>query len=112
MADEHWLQLSLTAGLGPVLIGRMIERAGSAEAACQLNVKDLREIEGIGSGRATAIAESLKQAPERVSEQMASAQRVGATILTRDHPQYPELLRSIYDPPAVLFCQGELQPRD
>src|SRR5437868_15499620 len=77
-----------------------------------MGVKDLREIEGIGTGRATAIAESLKQAPERAAEQMESARQAGATILTRDHPRYPELLRSIYDPPVVLFCQGELQPRD
>src|SRR4051812_47046988 len=110
--SNYWLQLAMTAGLGPVLIGRMVARAGSAEAACAMGTKDLREVEGIGPGRATAIAESLKTAPERAAAQMELAAKAGASILTRDHPQYPELLRSIYDPPVVLFCQGELQPRD
>jgi hypothetical protein len=37
MALEHWLQLSLTDGIGPILQSRLIEATGSAEAACGAN---------------------------------------------------------------------------
>ena len=33
MALQHWLQLSLTDGIGPILARRIIEATGSAEAA-------------------------------------------------------------------------------
>ncbi|MFQ5953044.1 MAG: DNA-processing protein DprA, partial [Candidatus Omnitrophota bacterium] len=26
--------------------------------------------------------------------------------------EYPEILKSIYDPPPVLFCKGSLHPAD
>src|SRR5205814_9299597 len=35
MPLRHWLQLSLTEGIGPILISRLIDAAGSAEAACE-----------------------------------------------------------------------------
>jgi DNA processing protein len=112
MSDHHWLQLSLAAGLGPVLIRRLVDRAGSAEAACAMKANDLREIEGIGTAKSASIAESLRQAADDVPEQLDAAQRLGASILTPDSPEYPDLLKQIYDPPVVLFCRGTFEPRD
>ena len=57
MPASHWLQLSLTNGIGPILIRRMIDLAGSAENATHLTRKDLERIEGIGTAKATAIAQ-------------------------------------------------------
>ncbi|MFI5378222.1 MAG: DNA-processing protein DprA [Tepidisphaerales bacterium] len=112
MATHHWLQLSLAAGLGPVLVRRIVERAGSAEAACAMKGSDLREIEGIGTARSSSIAESLRAAAGDVHEQLDAAEKLGAMILTPDSPEYPELLKQIYDPPVVLFCRGTFEPRD
>ncbi len=36
----------------------------------------------------------------------------GCGIVTQDDPQYPELLRQIYDPPIVLYVKGELGAKD
>ena len=32
----------------------------------------------------------------------------GASLITWESPQYPVLLRQIYDPPYVLYCLGDL----
>ena len=112
MTTCHWLQLSLAAGLGPVLIRRLVERAGSAEAACAMKANDLREIEGIGSAKSSSIAQSLRVAADDVPEQLDAAQRLGASVLTPDSPEYPDLLKQIYDPPVVLFCRGTFEARD
>ncbi len=32
------------------------------------------------------------------------------SILPLSHPDYPKLLREIYDPPLVLFCKGDVAP--
>ena len=45
---EHWLQLSLTDGIGPILGRRLIDAAGSAETATKLTRRELQQIEGIG----------------------------------------------------------------
>ena len=47
MAREHWLRLAMTDGIGPILIRRLIDRAGSAEAACEANTTLLLGIEEI-----------------------------------------------------------------
>lgn len=35
---------------------------------------------------------------------------LGARLLVRGDPEYPDLLASIYDPPLVLYIQGSLDP--
>lgn len=39
---------------------------------------------------------------------LAAHRAAGVEILARDHPRYPERLRSDPEPPAVLFAQGDL----
>jgi DNA integrity scanning protein DisA with diadenylate cyclase activity len=60
MPLRHYLQLALTDGLGSILIGRLIEALGSAEAAVGATAGDLRSIEGIGAAKAQTIHSSLR----------------------------------------------------
>src|ERR1041385_7418617 len=108
----HWLQLSLTDGIGPVLIGRMVELSGSAENATSLTQKELQQIEGIGTGKAAGIADSLRTAAADAEQQMRKAAEFGASIICRDDESYPQLLRPLTDAPVVLYVKGMLQPRD
>lgn len=112
MPVESWLQLALTAGIGPVLIKRLIDAAGSAEAACGATVAMLREIEGVGASRADKIAAALRSAGEMVFAELDRARAAGARIICREDESYPALLREIPDPPPVLYCRGTLEPRD
>jgi len=112
MALEHYLRLSLTDGIGPILIGRMIELAGSAEAAVKLALGDLQCVEGIGTAKAGGIFESLRQSAGAAEQQIAFAQKLGARIVCREDAEYPELLRTIPDPPVVLYVLGSFEPRD
>lgn len=112
MALAHYLQLSLTDGIGPILIRRMIDLAGSAEAAVKMRVRDLQQVEGIGSAKATAIHESLHQSAGAAEEQMRFASQCGARIICSEDGDYPELLKTIPDPPVILYVIGTLEPRD
>jgi len=74
MALEHWLQLALTDGIGPVLQMRLIEASGGdVAAACNSNAATLRNIDGIGSGKSSKIAESLKRAADQVQAELTKA---------------------------------------
>ena len=108
----HWLQLALTSGIGPITAQRMIALAGSAEAATQMNVAALRQVEGLGAARAQGIGQSLREAAEAVEDELARADDAGAQLICPDDETYPPLLKTIPDPPLVLYVKGSLEARD
>jgi len=109
---EHWLQLSLTDGIGPILGRRMIDAAGSALAATQMTRRELTQIEGIGLAKAQAVVDSLKVAESDAILQVSKASELGATIICPDDDAWPALLRELPAAPLVLFFMGTLEPRD
>ncbi|MEZ0265786.1 MAG: DNA-processing protein DprA [Phycisphaerae bacterium] len=112
MPLPHYLQLALTDGIGPILIGRLIEAQGSADKVCRISLAELREIEGIGRTKAEKIHASLRQAERAAPLELAKAQAAGVTIICPEDDAYPPLLKLIPDPPSVLYVRGDLQPRD
>ncbi|MDB5296835.1 MAG: hypothetical protein JWO31_2818, partial [Phycisphaerales bacterium] len=112
MPLRHWLQLSLTRGLGPILTNRLVALAGSAETACDSGATLLREVEGVGRAKADAIAASLREAGRAVDDELAKVAAAGASAVCPDDANYPLLLRTIPDPPLVLYLRGGLEPRD
>jgi len=112
MALRHWLQLSLTEGIGPVLQMRLTEACGSAEAACSASISQLRKIEGIGSAKSQQIFDAFKESAKQVDDEIEKAHRCAVGLICREDPDYPSLLKHIPDPPAVLYVKGTLEPRD
>ena len=113
MALRHWLQLALTEGVGPILSRRLIEKAGSAEAACTADLAMLRVVEGMGTAKSNRIHAALREAAAQVESELARAAALGIRVLCPDDGDaYPVLLRSIPDPPVVLYVKGMLEPRD
>ena len=113
MTVEHWLTLTFADGLGPILARRLVERAGSAAAACEADAALLRMVEGVGPGKAPKIAAGLKSARDRAAAELARVDRLSdVRLITTDDEVYPLLLRSIPDPPLVLYARGTLEPRD
>ena len=112
MALRHWIQLSLTAGIGPILSKRLIEAAGGIEAACSASPHLLSQIEGIGTRKSESIHRSLRESAGLVDDQISQAAAKGVLLISPDDELYPLMLRSIPDPPSVLFVRGTLEPRD
>src|SRR5215212_8962598 len=96
---RHWLQLSLTSGIGPILGRRLIEAAGSAELATLLTRRELQQIEGIGMAKAQAVADSLKESAADTELQVNKAEELGATLICPDDEAYPALLRPLVASP-------------
>jgi DNA processing protein len=112
VALRHWLQLSLTDGIGPILARRLVEAAGGVEAACAADGKLLREIQGIVASKSSAILRSLREAESAAEAEEKRAVEAGARIICSDDEEYPSLLKSIPDPPLVLYVKGAIEPRD
>ena len=112
MGIEHWLQLALTNGLGPILIRRLLDACGSAEAACNASASLLCGIEGIGTATANQIVHGLRAAAEEAPIQLDLADKAGVELISMQDARYPALLLTIHDPPPLLFVRGTLEDRD
>lgn len=111
MGKEHWLQLALADGLGPVTLKRLIDAAGSPEAACNASIALLRSIDGINT-RAQKIHDGIRAAAAEVPDHLRRCEALGVQLICFDDDLYPTLLKTIHDPPPVLFVRGTLEPRD
>lgn len=107
---EHLLRLTLTPGLGPVLIRRAIQTLGGVENILGARADTLTRIDGIGPKKAEQIARGLTKADELARHELDLAARLNARIVGYDDAEYPPLLRQIADPPPVLYVRGVLGP--
>jgi DNA processing protein len=104
------LRLTLTQGLGPILIARLLERFGSPDQALRASPAALESIKGIGGGSAAKFAEGFRASEKLASEELEHATRLGVHLLAKGDPQYPPLLAEIADAPALLYVKGKILP--
>ncbi len=109
--DFYWLVLERIPRVGPLTMARLFDAFGSPKAALSAGVGEIRDRTGIGESLARRIVE-YKPEEEAIRKDLATLDRIGARMVTRWEPQYPENLRDIYDPPAILFIRGEILPQD
>jgi len=109
-----WLKLARVYGLGPVLGARLLAAFGSAAAVLDASPGSLRRVDGIGDKTAAAIADpaAKRAAAEAARRDLDRCLETGLDVLTLDDPLYPNPLRSISDPPLVLFVRGRWLPED
>ncbi len=99
----YWLALSLTPGLGPTRIKKLIEQFGTAERVFQAS---LTELEATGMRPVSAQSIATGKAFELAQQECEKAAEAGARIISLSDPEYPARLKEIYDPPVVLFVKG------
>jgi DNA processing protein len=112
MAEDifYWLALSLTPGLGSVLIKRLLDRFRTPEAVFHAPLKDLMKIEGLGE----KVAGEIQKGPleKSVKRELSLLEKAGGKIITFKDDAYPNRLKDIYDPPALLYVRGDLRGED
>ncbi len=102
------LRLTLTPGLGPVLIDRLIAEFGGPEAALSATASKLRRVRGIGPGTAEPIARGLADSEGLVEPELQRAAELGVSLVFKSGPGYPQLLAELPDAPPLLYVKGEL----
>lgn len=102
------LRLTLTPGMGPILIRRCVEAFGSAEGALGASASALRQVKGIGETKGDVIRRGLDASDALAREELELAQRLKVTLVTPDDADYPPLLKQLDDRPALLYVRGRL----
>ncbi len=99
-----WLAMILTPQMGATRTLRAMSLLSSPSQIFRLS---LTELEGLNLPAASArfVFEGKARAAAESEAQRLSGQDAG--YLTHDCAEYPERLREIYDPPAVLWYRGD-----
>ncbi len=105
MVDDAYLTLALVPGVGTTRLQRLLERFGTAAGALEAPIEELVQAGGMTRTVATAIAATDRDIGRAA---LASVARMGGRTFTFTDPGYPALLRTISDPPPVLFAKGDL----
>jgi DNA processing protein len=104
------LCLALTPGVGPRLYRMLVAALGSPDRVLQAAPSTLRELPGIGSRLASSIAAAATDVD--IGDELRLCREHKIELVGVDHPDYPTRLSEIGDAPAVLWCRGDLLPRD
>ncbi len=108
-AVKH-LRLHLADGVGPITFTQMMDYFGSVDRILGAPAAALREIEGVGTKTAEAIARARDS--DEAGEELALAAEHGVQLLCREDDGYPLGLRHIADPPICLYVKGSLDRAD
>jgi DNA processing protein len=107
--DRLCLQLHAVPGITDTLLTRMLRHCGSPQEVAASGPALWCEF-GLPSDAARALARSLRGGSHSIDidAQLATLAAVGAQILPITDTRYPPLLRTIHDPPPLLYVRGEV----
>ena len=104
------MALSLIPGLGPRRILSLLNEVEDTEEIFAMGLSRIYSITGtraVGPGMISKIRTS-----DTYLEELSYIEKNGIIPLTPADEAYPEALRQIYDPPAVIYCRGRLLDTD
>jgi DNA processing protein len=107
---KYWLAINKIPDVGPITIKKLWEQFGSIEAAWQADEKAILSIEGINQRAAKSFIENRHRI--NLTEELEKVNKSGLKVFTLEDTNYPSSLKNIYDPPPVLYINGEILPSD
>ena len=109
MSDlRYWLWLA-QSGVSPLIARRCLRAVGSVKDLFLSDPGSLRGVEGLRAGDLRALANKDISGAEAIEEH---CRKSGVRILCMQDADYPDRLRSIEDPPVVIYIKGKLPPVD
>ena len=106
---KFWVALHRVPQLGTVRFRRLEAYFGQLTHAWEASAGELK-----AAGMEDRPVREIVAAQSRISpdSEMERLLRTGVEALSWHHPDYPPLLKEIYDPPPVLYCRGSILPSD
>lgn len=102
---EACIALNMVPDMGIATYRKLVAAFGSAAGVLDAGRGALLDCEGLPRTRLAAIADALHSI-DPVSE-VDRAAKASIRVLALGDDGYPELLRSIYDPPLAIYCFGD-----
>ena len=107
MKDKYWIAFSAIEQIDSSFVQRLYNYFGDVEEAYGACLNDLSQIDGLNVKKAeNFLRERDKINPDKALEEV---QNRGIDFLTFEDEKYPEMLKQISNPPAVLYYKGDIQ---
>ena len=106
---KYWLWLTSMPAVGNQARLALLRQFENPENIYYAEEADLKMVEGLKPDQIAAILEHDLNPAGHI---LADCQQCGQRILTIRDAEYPVRLRSIYDPPCVLYVKGRLPAFD
>lgn len=109
---SSWLLLQAVEGVGDRTLVRLIQAFGSPQSVLAASQEDLVRI-----GCSPDLADCVRRGPEpkmreQIDRQVKTIERLKIQVITIFDRAYPEPLRTIPDPPPLLYVSGTLLRED
>jgi DNA processing protein len=105
-ASLPWLALTMTQGIAARLSARLLDEFGSPDEVFRA---PLPHLERCNLPAAVAQAVFKKQAFKRAEKELATIRTIeNVRLVNWTDPEYPRMLREIYDPPTLLYVRGNV----
>ncbi|MDZ7805769.1 MAG: DNA-processing protein DprA [Gracilimonas sp.] len=101
------LALSIIPGFGCRRVFNLLKQTDDPEKIFHLGKRELRSVEGIGEASALSVLSFDDW--DKVDHILNQTAQNGSNIITLADPEYPDLLKQIYDPPILFWIKGEAE---
>ncbi|WP_447969733.1 DNA-processing protein DprA [Nitrospira sp. M1] len=107
-----WLALRATKGVGAGTVSRLILGFGSPQAVQSASLEEL-----VAQGVSASVAKRMQQRPDDhtlkvVEREVKAIEQGNFSVITILDSQYPSRLKTIADPPPLLYVTGQLNEVD
>ncbi len=107
--EDAYLVLNALPRIGWVSLQKLLAAFNSdPNAILQASAEDLENISIPSSARQNLLSWQTKFDLAKEKQNLSS---MGAHFISFEHPDYPPLLKTIYDPPIGLYYLGSLRPK-
>lgn len=102
-----WMALSLIPGLGSRSIWQLVKRFGGVDDLFAACIPGTENVANIRKKVFSTLADPDPFRAQAISK-LKALKKYNAVAVCPDDKEYPELLKTITDPPAVLYLQGRV----
>lgn len=106
---KYWVWLNECRGLTNRSRALLLEHFGSPEEIYYADAAEYALVEGLAKKQLECLADKSTDGADKI---LGDCQRLGLRILTMQDADYPARLRSIFEPPCVLYVKGTLPAFD
>lgn len=106
----YWIALNMVPGVGPITYRKLLNHFGTPEHVFSASMAALQAVPGVREPAARAIVDFAWS--DRIHRELDALHAQQIQLLTWDDGGYPPRLRTIFDPPPVLYVKGCLDLLD
>ncbi|MCI0495001.1 DNA-processing protein DprA, partial [candidate division KSB1 bacterium] len=108
---KFWVALHSVEGIGAATYAKLLQKFGSPEDVFSAAIDDIASIPRLSLDKAKEILAAIEKL-DQVEKMMLQLYDYGAEIIAIEDEAYPSVLRSIKNPPPILYCISRMTDAD